>query len=184
MSANVLRRLACDGRIGLAVIGTDGNLVADPTPTKIVPTGMRRAMLARDRHTCQFPSCGSTRHLHAHHVVHRADGGPTVLSNLVTLCAFHHRFVHAHRWELRPDPKRVGRWTFHKPGGVAEHPAVPDVDLEGDRWKWLRTLPSGIRALPNDLAPKHWLSGWDLNTTIQVLQHHLHEAPEWQRVAA
>jgi hypothetical protein len=176
LPAHVLRRLACDGRVGFAVTGTDGNLLEDPAPTDVVPVGMRRAMLARDHNTCRFPGCGSTRHLHAHHVIHRADNGPTVLSNLVTLCSFHHRFVHAHRWELRPVPGRAGRWTFHKPAGVAEHPTVPNIELEGDRWKWLRTLPSGVRALPDDLSPVHWLSGWDLDTTIQVLQYHLRNA--------
>lgn len=184
LPAHVLRRLACDGRVGFAVTGHDGNVLEEPAPTDIVPVGMRRAMLARDHNTCRFPGCGSTRHLHAHHVIHRADNGPTVLSNLTTLCAFHHRFIHAHRWELRPVPGRAGRWTFHKPGGVTDHPAVPNIDLEGDRWQWLRTLPSGIRALPDDLSPTHWLSGWDLNTTIQVLQHHLRNYEEPQPVAA
>ena len=184
LPAHVLQRLACDGRVGFAVTQSDGNLLEDPAPTDIVPVGMRRAMLARDRSTCRFPGCGSTRHLHAHHVIHRADDGPTVLSNLITLCAFHHRFVHAHRWELRPVPGQAGRWTFHKPGGVAEHPAVPNIDLEGERWRWLRTLPSGVRALPDDLSPVHWLSGWDLNTTIQVLQYHLRDVEEPQPAAA
>lgn len=184
LPAHVLRRLACDGRVGFAVTGADGDLLEDPAPTDVVPVGMRRAMLARDDNTCRFPGCGSTRNLHAHHVIHRADNGPTVLSNLITLCAFHHRFIHAHRWELRPVPGRAGRWTFHKPGGIAEHPSVPNIDLEGDRWQWLRTLPSGVRALPDDLSPVHWLSGWDLNTTIQVLQYHLRNVEDPQPVAA
>ena len=184
LPAHVLRRLACDGRVGFAVTGHDGNLLEEPTPTDIVPVGMRRAMQARDHNTCRFPGCGATRYLHAHHVIHRADNGPTVLSNLITLCAFHHRFVHAHRWELRPVPGRVGRWTFHKPDGITHHPAVPNIALEGDRWRWLRTLPSGVRALPDDLSPTHWLSGWDLDTTIQVLQHHLRNLEDPQPMAA
>ena len=184
LPAHVLRRLACDGRVGFAVTGPDGNLLEQPTPTDLVPVGMRRAMLARDHNTCRFPGCGATRYLHAHHVIHRADHGPTVLSNLITLCSFHHRFIHAHRWELRPVPGRAGRWTFHKPDGTTHHPATPNIDLEGDRWQWLRTLPSGVRALPDDLSPTHWMSGWDLDTTIQVLQHHLRNLEDPQPVAA
>ena len=31
----------------------------------------------------------------AHHIVHRADGGPTAIGNLLLLCRRHHRMVHA-----------------------------------------------------------------------------------------
>jgi hypothetical protein len=44
--------------------------------------------------TCVVPGCGSTRGLHAHHLVHWENGGPTELSNLVLLCPFHHRQHH------------------------------------------------------------------------------------------
>lgn len=173
LPAHVLRRLACDGRIAVGVTGKDGNLLTEPAPKSTVPAPMRRAMLTRDRHTCQFPGCGSTRHLHAHHVIHWSDGGPTELGNLMTLCSFHHRFVHAHHWQLRPVPGRPGRWTFHKPGSTAAHPAVPEQEHLDPRFKWLRTLASGIRALPDDLAPKHWMAGWDLNMCMQVIEDHL-----------
>lgn len=173
LPAHVLRRLACDGRVAVGVTGQDGNLVTDPAPTYTVPAPMRRGMLTRDRHTCQFPGCGSTRYLHAHHVIHWSEGGPTELGNLMTLCSFHHRFVHAHHWELRPVPGQPGRWTFHRPGASAAHPAVPETEHLDPRWKWLRTLASGIRALPDDLAPRHWMAGWDLNMCLQVIRDHL-----------
>ena len=41
-----------------------------------------------------------------------------------------------------------------------------------------------MRALPDDLSPVHWLSGWDLNTTIQVLQYHLRNFEEAQPMAS
>jgi hypothetical protein len=48
----------------------------------------------RDR-TCRFPGCGR-RHTwcDAHHVVHRADGGPTSAANLLLVSRRHHRMVH------------------------------------------------------------------------------------------
>ena len=41
------------------------------------------------------PGCGATRGLHAHHIRHWEDGGPTELDNLVLLCPFHHRLHHS-----------------------------------------------------------------------------------------
>lgn len=54
---------------------------------------LRRALEHRDR-CCAVPGCGATRGLHAHHIVHWEDGGPTDLDNLVLLCPFHHRLHH------------------------------------------------------------------------------------------
>ncbi|MCV7131382.1 HNH endonuclease, partial [Mycobacterium hodleri] len=44
---------------------------------------------------CVVPGCGATRGLHAHHIRHWEDGGPTDLDNLVLLCPFHHRLHHS-----------------------------------------------------------------------------------------
>src|SRR5436309_742357 len=47
------------------------------------------------RHSsCAVPGCGATRGLHAHHIWHWEDGGPTELANLVLVCPYHHRLHH------------------------------------------------------------------------------------------
>ena len=61
--------------------------------TRTISRRLRRALEHRDQ-TCVVPGCGSTRGLHAHHLVHWENGGPTELSNLVLLCPFHHRLHH------------------------------------------------------------------------------------------
>ena len=61
--------------------------------TRTINRRLRRALEHRDQ-TCVVPGCGATRGLHAHHLVHWEDGGPTELSNLVLLCPFHHRLHH------------------------------------------------------------------------------------------
>lgn len=38
--------------------------------------------------------CDSTRHVAAHHVIHRTDGGPDTLDNLIMLCASCHHKAH------------------------------------------------------------------------------------------
>ncbi|OJZ64242.1 HNH endonuclease signature motif containing protein [Mycolicibacterium diernhoferi] len=61
--------------------------------TRTISRRLRRALEYRDK-TCVVPGCGSTRGLHAHHLVHWENGGPTELDNLVLLCPFHHRMHH------------------------------------------------------------------------------------------
>jgi hypothetical protein len=61
--------------------------------TRTINRRLRRALERRDK-CCVVPGCGATRGLHAHHLVHWEDGGPTELWNLVLLCPFHHRLHH------------------------------------------------------------------------------------------
>jgi len=64
-------------------------------------------ILARDGYRCVVPGCSSYRNLEVHHVVFRSEGGSDDPSNLVTLCAWHHREgVHGGRircWGRAPD---------------------------------------------------------------------------------
>jgi uncharacterized protein DUF222/HNH endonuclease len=62
--------------------------------TRTISRRVRRALEHRDRGTCTVPGCGATRGLHAHHLVHWEDGGPTELDNLVLVCPYHHRMHH------------------------------------------------------------------------------------------
>lgn len=113
MSRRALRRLACGA--GLVLVAQDGRRPLDVGRRRRAPTvAQRRALAARDG-TCRFPGCDARRHLHAHHVVHWADGGPTDLSNLVLLCSFHHHTVHDAGWTVT----RVGdAFRFTAPDGA------------------------------------------------------------------
>ncbi|MBK8167202.1 MAG: HNH endonuclease [bacterium] len=76
--------VACDARVRAA----DG-----PNRATIAPA-VRARVLARDRHRCATPGCGSARFLEVHHVVPRSRGGTNDAANLVTLCSRCHGFVH------------------------------------------------------------------------------------------
>ncbi len=116
LSRHVLRRLACDVAIRRVVM-RDGLPIDVGRTTREVPFRLREALRARDG-TCRFPGCAATRHLHAHHVVHWGDGGPTDLANLLLLCGAHHRFIHAKDWIVElPDD---GRATFRAPGAASQ----------------------------------------------------------------
>jgi hypothetical protein len=113
MSARVLRRLACQA--GVVIVASGGGRPLDVGRRHRQPNArQRRALRVRDR-SCRFPGCGATRHLHAHHVVHWADGGPTDMDNLILLCSAHHRLVHQPGWRI--EQLGDGRFRFHTPDG-------------------------------------------------------------------
>ncbi len=57
-----------------------------------------RRVFERDGWRCTVPGCSSYRNLHGHHIVFRSHGGSDALTNLTTLCAWHHqRGIHGSR---------------------------------------------------------------------------------------
>jgi Domain of unknown function (DUF222)/HNH endonuclease len=86
------------------------------TATDTIPVHLRRAVAVRDR-GCRFPGCDQPAlACQPHHIVPRAQGGPTSLTNLLLLCIFHH-LIAIHRWgwgiTLHPD----GTVTATSPDG-------------------------------------------------------------------
>jgi hypothetical protein len=84
--------------------------------TETIPVHLRRAVAVRDR-GCRFPGCDQpVAACQPHHIIPRAQGGPTCLTNLALLCTFHH-LVAVHRWgwgiTLHPD----GTVTATSPDG-------------------------------------------------------------------
>ena len=70
-----------------------GEVIGAGRATRLINRRLRRAL--EHRHpTCAVPGCDATRGLHAHHLRHWQDGGPTELANLVLVCPYHHRLHH------------------------------------------------------------------------------------------
>ncbi|WP_163650790.1 HNH endonuclease signature motif containing protein [Mycobacterium mantenii] len=86
------RYLTCDGTAEVW-FERHGEVIGAGRATRLINRRLRRALEYRDR-TCVVPGCGATRGLHAHHIWHWEDGGPTELANLVLLCPHHHRLHH------------------------------------------------------------------------------------------
>ena len=102
ISLEAVRRLACDAAITPMITGPGSE---PPTPgrrTRVIPSSLRRALSSRDG-GCTHPGCDiPARWCDSHHLVHWAEGGPTVLSNLRLLCRRHHRLAH----QQTPHPQR------------------------------------------------------------------------------
>jgi Domain of unknown function (DUF222)/HNH endonuclease len=86
------RYLSCDATCEVW-FQRDGQVIGAGRTTRLIGRRLRRAL--EHRHpTCAVPGCGATRGLHAHHIQHWEDGGPTELFNLVLVCPYHHRLHH------------------------------------------------------------------------------------------
>jgi hypothetical protein len=86
------RYLTCDATCEVW-FERDGEVIGAGRATRQINRRLRRALEHRQP-TCAVPGCGATRGLHAHHIRHWEDGGPTELANLVLVCPYHHRLHH------------------------------------------------------------------------------------------
>jgi len=85
------------------------NLTADK-----IPAASYHAVQRRDKGRCQIPGCANTRWIDIHHVVLRSQGGTHEVSNLLTLCGFHHR---EHHRANSPPPALGKGFVFYPPQG-------------------------------------------------------------------
>ncbi len=100
-----LQALLCDSALHRLLIAGRSAVLDYGTATRTIPATLWNALVLRDEH-CRFPGCDrQASWCEGHHVVTRAEGGPTCLSNLVLLCARHHHRLHQPGWQakLRPD---------------------------------------------------------------------------------
>lgn len=128
LPAETAERLACDADVVEVREDAAGTPLDVGRRTRRVSAALRRALALRDE-ACRFPGCNSTR-VEAHHRRHWLDGGPTALGNLVSLCRYHHRFVHSNHWtvEVRGD----GRFVFLDRAGCAYPETLPWTGSEVD----------------------------------------------------
>jgi hypothetical protein len=141
LSASTIRRLGCDASV-IAITERDGIPINVGRSRRILPRALRRAVQGRDR-TCRFPGCAvPAQKTHAHHIEHWADGGPTDLGNLVSLCHFHHRRLHDGAYQIRSHPG--AGVIFERPDGQPILRRPPGVDPEIPRDAALRAaIPLG-----------------------------------------
>jgi len=99
LSPATARRLCCDASLVTVLEDKSGQVLNVGRRSRTVPAPIGRALKARDR-TCRFPGCCEARYVDAHHIQHWADGGETSLDNLVTLCRYHHRRLHAGSYSI------------------------------------------------------------------------------------
>ncbi|HEX3811703.1 MAG TPA: DUF222 domain-containing protein [Mycobacteriales bacterium] len=100
ISPESARRIACDASIIPIVLGSKGEPLDIGRASRVIPPGIRRAVVSRDV-GCVHADCDQpASHCHIHHVRHWANGGATALGNLVLLCPRHHWMIHHDNWRI------------------------------------------------------------------------------------
>jgi hypothetical protein len=103
LSVESIRQIACDCSIIRIVFGPDSEIIDVGRKTRAVNPAQRRAVIARDRH-CTWGRCRRpAAWCDVHHIIHWADGGKTVLTNLTLLCRYHHTLTHQQDAQNRLD---------------------------------------------------------------------------------
>ncbi len=106
LSALHLRLLACDAEVMFVDLDEHGLPRGSSPRSRVVGAKLRRELAIRDR-GCVYPGCTvPAAGCESHHIEAWALGGPTTMSNLVLLCAFHHREVQhdagdTENWRIR-----------------------------------------------------------------------------------
>ena len=147
LASETARRLACDASLVTIIEDEHGEPLDVGRKTRTIPPALRRALASRDK-GCRFPGCTHERYVDRHHVKHWADGGETKLSNLVSLCRFHHRAVH--EGQLVVERLDDGAWRFSKPSGESLVDVLPQhtrplVDMPSQHPHPLVDMPSQHR---------------------------------------
>jgi hypothetical protein len=114
ISAEVARRLACNAHITFSLDAPDGTSL-DQKKLERDPSEAQRIEIRRRDNGCRFPGCGCRNVTDVHHIVWSSKQGPTVMSNLLTLCVGHHSRVHELGWKLDGDAQADVR--FMSPQG-------------------------------------------------------------------
>ena len=114
LSTDVVRRIACDATIALAVDDDVGRTMYEGRATRDPTDAQRREVMRRDRH-CRFPGCANATFTNVHHLDPWIPRGRTDIDNLVLLCVHHHHRAHSRHWTLSGDAN--GELTFVGPTG-------------------------------------------------------------------
>jgi hypothetical protein len=130
ISTEIVRRLSCDASHTISVESADGSIL-DQFPWRRSPSTAQRFEIARRDNGCRFPACGYNLITNVHHLRHWINGGPTVLSNLITLCAAHDGRIHELGWKMSGDANSLV--TFTSPHGRDSTSSPSPV--------WRRSLP-------------------------------------------
>jgi hypothetical protein len=119
----------CDARQTRLLVNSDGAVVELRSMSDEITPAQRRAVSARDRHCLAKGCTRPPAFCDVHHLLARADGGPTTVDNLVLLCRRHHVLWHrgsiGHHdlhtpWLPEPEPDDAG----HDPWARQNQPLV------------------------------------------------------------
>ncbi len=120
-----LAAMLCTGRV--QVVGLErGTPVVVSRTSRAIPPAIRAAVLHRDG-GCTIDGCSSRYRLEPHHIVPWARGGSHDITNLTTLCWYHHHVaIHGAGYRIDPDtPPHRRRLTRERRCAGTDPPDMP-----------------------------------------------------------
>ncbi|GAB3527026.1 HNH endonuclease signature motif containing protein [Arthrobacter monumenti] len=100
VTAQNIRKLACDAEIMPVVLSTEGRILDAGPGQRLFPPHLRKALVARDG-GCAFPGCYMPASwCEAHHIDYWSKNGATSTDNGVLACSFHHHLIHKEKWRI------------------------------------------------------------------------------------
>jgi hypothetical protein len=177
ISVSTAQMIACEAALSWMRHGADGQVLDLGRRRRRPNAALRRAARERDGCRCRFPGCESRR-VDLHHIQHWANGGRTRLTNLISLCRYHHTLVHERGYLIitRPD----GTFGFGRPDGTPVECSPPVPPLEGKIGDF---HDAGIT--PETIVPSWYGERLDLDHAIYVcLANAENKAREAQRPPA
>ena len=183
LSVSQTRLLGCDCFLSTVLLDDHGAPLDAKPGKRLVNAEQRTALIARDR-GCAFPGCTCVpAWTDAHHIRHWANGGPTVMNNLVLLCRSHHR-LDAPQIRVRRemgDSDRCRQQTVVHPATLDRPRAAPatgEHHLQNLRGQ-TSDAPEHAQACfrPAALCPTDW---WEVESNGCVLSGRLYfRVPVW-----
>ena len=168
IAVETARRLSCDASKVEIVEDEDGEPLNVGRKTRTIPPSLRRALKSRDQ-GCVYPGCNHTRYVDGHHIQHWAEGGETKLSNLVSLCRFHHRAVH--EGGIRIERCDDGAWRFIRRSGESVYSCAPGHTQPLADWTELaaRNVDHGLHIDANTAATQWRGERMDYGIAVESL---------------
>ena len=127
LSVSTAQMLACTAALSWMLHDHDGAVLDLGRRRRRPNAALRRAARERDHCRCRFPGCESRR-VDLHHIQHWINGGRTSLTNLISLCPYHHKLVHDRGYLITA--QSGGAFAFFRPDGtgIPSSPALPPPD--------------------------------------------------------
>lgn len=124
LTAQAVRRIACDAGIHRLITGPDSTILDYGRQTRTVSDTQFDVLALRD-HGCRILGCPiPPGGCDAHHSIHWADDGNTDLDDLVLVCWYHHHWLHEQHWSIQP--LGAGHFILLDPEGNT-HPLGPPL---------------------------------------------------------
>ncbi|HUP74494.1 MAG TPA: DUF222 domain-containing protein [Acidimicrobiales bacterium] len=164
LSAETIRRIWCDSTVTRVEL-RDSTITAIEEPTRTISAALRRALKLRDTQ-CRFPGCCAKR-IDAHHIRYRSHKGPTTLTNLLSLCRFHHKLIHEGGYSVSRGAD--GDLRFHDPHGRQLHHRSNLVANDGADALRKTHQHLGINIEPDTIVGNHCGDKLDIHYAVSVL---------------